>query len=316
MTQTPPARRMRLGIAPALEEGGMKGKTPRFKDIQAMAQAAERAGFDSLWLEDHLLFRFPNQPEQGCWEGFTFLSAVAAVTTRIALGSFVAATSFRNPALLAKMAESLDEISDGRFILGLGAGWHEPEYTAFGYLFDHRAARFEEALQIIVPLLREGQVDFAGQYYSARECVLRPRGPSQGQLPIWIGASKPRMLRLVARYADAWNTVWHRQPQGVRDVMPEFLAACQEVGRDPASIELTAGSFAEIVLPGEQRKPDAKGIGGQAEEVAAGLRGFADVGVRHLVLLVEPEDITGIERFARVIELLDEMEASAGQQPG
>lgn len=305
MTTNPPPRRMRLGIAPSIEEGGIAGKTPRFTDIQAMARAAEDAGFDSLWIEDHLLFRFPNQPEQGCWECFTLLGAIAATTSRIALGSFVAATSFRNPALLAKMADSLDEISNGRFILGLGAGWHEPEYTAFGYPFDRRAARFEEALQVIVPLLREGRVDFDGQYYQARDCVLRPRGPSPSGPPIWIGASKPRMLRLVARYADAWNTVWHRHPQGVSEVYPGFLAACHEVGRDPATIELTAGTFAEILAPGEQRHPDAKGIGGQAEEVAAALHGFAEAGVRHLVIVVTPDDIHGIERFARVIELLD-----------
>ncbi|HEY7835531.1 MAG TPA: LLM class flavin-dependent oxidoreductase [Ktedonobacterales bacterium] len=312
MANTPPARRMKLGIAPSIEENGINGQTPRFSDLRAMAHAAEDAGFDSLWIEDHFLFRFPNQPEQGCWEGFTFLGALAATTTRIALGSFVAATSFRNPALVAKMADSLDEISDGRFILGLGAGWHEPEYTAFGYPFDHRAARFEEALRIIVPLLREGHVNYAGQYYQARDCVLRPRGPSPTGPAIWIGASKPRMLRQVARHADAWNTVWHRQADGVSKVYPDLLAACQEVGRDPASIELTAGTFAEILAPGEQRKPDAKGIGGQADEVAAALHGFAEAGVRHLVLIVTPEDITGIERFAGVIERLDQMESAGG----
>lgn len=309
-SNTLPARRMKLGLYLDLDEAAMNGKTARFSDLRAMAQAAEQVGFDSLWLQDHLIFRFPNQPEVGCWECFTMLSALAATTSRITLGSFVAATSFRNPALLAKMADSLDDISDGRFVLGLGAGWHEPEYTAFGFPFDHRAARFAEALRIIVPLLREGQVDFAGEYYQARECVLRPRGPSKTGPKIWIGASKPRMLRLVAQYADAWNTVWHREAQGVRDVLPGFHAACQEAGRDPATIELTAGTFAEILLPGEQRKPDAKGIGGQAEEVAAALKGFADAGVRHLVVIVTPSDITGIERFARVHELLDQMEAA------
>jgi probable F420-dependent oxidoreductase len=307
MTNDKPARRMQLGVISTLDEGGMNGKTPRYQDVQAMAQAAEQANFDSFWLADHLIFRFPNQPEQGCWEVFTFLSAVAATTSRISLGPLVACTSFRNPALLAKMADSLDEISGGRLILGLGAGWHEPEYTAFGYPFDHRAARFEEALKIIVPLLREGQVDFAGEYYQARETVLRPRGPSGARLPIWIGARRPRMLKLVAHYADAWNTVWHKQAPGVTAVYPDLLAACQEVGRDPAAVELTAGTFARVLAPGEARAADETKIAGTPEEVATALKAFEDAGVRHLIVIVEPEDITGIERFARVIELLDQM---------
>jgi alkanesulfonate monooxygenase SsuD/methylene tetrahydromethanopterin reductase-like flavin-dependent oxidoreductase (luciferase family) len=149
--------RMKLGITLGIEEGSLQGRTPTFRDIQAMAQAAEQAGFDSLWVADHLIYRFPSREEEGTWEAFTMLSALAAVTKTIALGPLVACTSFRSPALLAKMADTLDEISGGRFILGLGAGWHQPEYEAFGYPFDHLASRFEEALQVIVPLLREGK---------------------------------------------------------------------------------------------------------------------------------------------------------------
>src|SRR5262249_29223461 len=164
-------RQMRIGVITDLSEDGWDGRTPRYKEIEAQARAAEAAGLDSFWLADHLLYRRTEQvaiDEMGCWEAFTFLSALAAATAHIQLGPLVAATSFRNRALLAKMADSLDEISGGRFILGLGAGWHQPEYDAFGYPFDHRAGRFEEALQVIVPLLREGRVDFAGHYYTAR----------------------------------------------------------------------------------------------------------------------------------------------------
>lgn len=307
MSNEKPARHMKLGVIPTLDEGGMNGKTPRYQDVIAMAQATEQAGFDSYWLADHLIFRFPNSPEQGCWEVFTFLSAVAAKTSRVSLGPLVACTSFRNPALLAKMADSLDEISDGRFILGLGAGWHEPEYTAFGYPFDRRAAHFEEALQIIVPLLRDGHVDFAGEFYQARETVLRPRGPSAGKVPIWIGASKPRMLKLVAQYADAWNTVWHKQAPGVTAVYPELLAACEAVGRDPATIELTAGTLARVLAPGEARPEDANRIAGSPEEVANSLKAFEDAGVRHLIVIAEPEDVAAIERFGRVIEIFDQL---------
>ena len=297
-------RQMKLGVMPGLSEIGFNGRAPRFCDIRAAALLAEQVGFDSFWLADHLIYRFPERDEQGIWEVFTFLGGLAAVTSRISLGPLVACTSFRNPALLAKMADSLDEISDGRFILGLGAGWHQPEYDAFGYPFDHLASRFEEALQIIVPLLREGHVDFQGQYYQARDCALRPRGPSRNGPPIWIGARKPRMLRLIARYADAWNTVWHRWPEGVEKVYPDMKQACEAEGRDPATLDLTAGTLVKLLGPGEARQEDYKGIQGEAEEVAEGLRGFEAIGVKHLVVVIEGSDITGFERFGRVFELM------------
>lgn len=301
--------RMKIGVMPdlgAMTYGGdpANKRTPRFRDIQELAQTAEQVGFDSFWLADHLQSGFPDKPVSGQWEVFTFLSGVAAVTKRIQLGPLVACTSFRQPTLLAKMADALDEISDGRFILGLGAGWHQSEYDAFGFPFDHKASRFEEALKIIVPLLRDGKVDFKGEYYEARECELIPRGPSPKGPPIWIGASKPRMLRLVATYADAWNTVWHRQAQGVLDAYAPMVEACEAVGRDPRTLELTAGTFARILAPGEARPEGVKGICGEAEEVAQALKTFADAGVKHLNVIINPNDVRGIERFAPVLETL------------
>ncbi len=174
-----------------------------FRDMRALALAAEAAGFDSFWLPDHLL---SEEEDQGFWDAFTILSAIAALTQRITIGSLVACASFRNPGLVAKIADTLDEVSQGRFVLGLGAGWYQPEHAAFGYPFDHLTERFEEALQIIVPLLRDGQADFSGAFVQARNARLIPRGPTPGGPPILIGARRPRMLRLVARYADAWNT--------------------------------------------------------------------------------------------------------------
>ncbi len=305
-----PNRRMKLGVILPMGEGDLDGRTAHYRDVLALAQAAEQIGLDSLWLADHLLARMPGEPEQGVWEVFTFLSALAVQTQHILLGPLVACTSFRNPGLLAKIAAGLDELSEGRFILGLGAGWHEPEYTAFGYPFDHRAARFEEALQIIVPLLREGQVDFQGEYYSARNSFLRPHGPSPKGTPIWIGAHKPRMLQLAARYADGFNTVWHESPGGAIPNLDAFRQACAEVGRDPATAELTVGTFADLLAPGEADKNDArnddeKHITGSAEEIAEALAGFADIGTQHLIVILDPPDLRGIERFARVVELLD-----------
>jgi probable F420-dependent oxidoreductase len=298
---------MKLGLIPSIDEASVNGQTPRYRDLQDTAQAAEQAGFDSLWLADHLIFRFPGKDEQGCWEVFTFLSALAAVTSRMQLGPLVACTSFRNPTLIAKMADSLDEISNGRFILGLGAGWHEPEYRAFGYPFDHLASRFEEALHIILPLLREGHVDFEGKYYQAREAVLRPRGPSKAGPPILIGARRPRLLELTARYADAWNTTaWTLGADHVASKYPDLLEACQKVGRDPATIEFTAAVGARLLAPGESKPANAPEITGTPEEVADMLRKFIAIGVKHLIVAVEPEGVVGVGRFARVIERLDQ----------
>ena len=153
--------------------------------------AGRGVGFDSVWLPDHLLFRFPGVRPQGVWDVWSLLSALAATTKRVEIGPLVACTSFRNPALIAKMADTIDEISGGRLILGLGAGWHKPEYDAFGFPFDHRVSRFEEAMQIIHGLLRDGHVDFEGKFYSARDCELRPRGPRPQGPPILWGPTVP-----------------------------------------------------------------------------------------------------------------------------
>ncbi len=187
-------RPMRIGINIQPAETALNGRTPRFSDVKDLALAAEAVGFDSFWLPDHFLFRPEVGDEIGCWEVFTFLSGLASVTTRITLGPFVAAAPFRNPALLAKMADALDEISNGRFILGLGAGNWESEHLTFGYPFDHRLARFEEALRIIRPLLRGERVDVHGSYYQVADCVLKPRGPSP---------SGPPNLDRIARRAHA-----------------------------------------------------------------------------------------------------------------
>lgn len=302
MTQNTSQKRMKIGIILDISEGSFEGRTPTFQDLQAMAQAAEQNGLDSLWLADHLIYRFPEQEELAPWEAFTMLSALAAVTTRIELGTMVASTSFRPPALFAKMADTLDEISRGRFILGLGAGWHQPEYDAFGYPFDHLAGRFDEALQVIVPLLREGHVDFQGQYYQVNNCVLRPRGPSKAGPPILIGARRPRMLRLVARYADAWNTAWHTDPAVVQERYAQLRSACAEVGRDPTTITLTAGTVVHL-QPGEGSETE-RAIIGSPEEIARQLHAFAAIGVAHLIVVLEPLTPASIEQFARITELV------------
>ena len=277
---------MKIGVAVPISEFGETGSTPSYAAIREFALRAEATGFDSIWLYDHLLFRRPDKPTLGIWEIWTLLSALAEATERVELGTLVLCVPFRNPALLAKMADTLDEVSGGRVILGLGAGWHQPEFDAFGFPFDHKVDRFEEALKIMAPLLREGTVDFTGTYASAPNCELRPRGPRPSGPPLLVAARGPRMLRLTAQYADAWNGAWYGNPTNFEADVATLHAACAEVGRDPATIELTAG--VNVSIPGfdpdPEESPDpTKVLTGSADEIAAGFAAFAALGVGHLM---------------------------------
>ena len=279
-----------------------------------MVQRAEELGYDSVWLPDHLILEItrPGSRPEGTWEGWSLLSAFAAATDRIHLGTLVICTAFRNPALLAKMADTVDEISNGRLTLGLGAGWCKREFDAFGYPFDHRVGRFEEALGIIAPLLREGHVDFDGTYYQARDCELRPRGPSPAGPSILIGSSSKgeRMLRLVAKYADVWNRDFDATNPGYEPYSMEDLrasqakldAVCEEIGRDPATLGRTVGVWVDL--------PTAPSRGwnaltGSPQEIAVGLRRYADAGYTQIQVWLNDGTVAGIEAFAPVLEEFD-----------
>src|SRR5262249_31601911 len=167
---------------------------------------AEEGGIDSLWVIDHLVLGNAERPEYGLHEAVSILAGLAAATSRPQLGTLVLATSFRPASTLAKMAATIDDMSDGRLILGLGCGWHEPEYTAFGFPSAHRVGRFEEALAIIEPALRGERVTFHGQWNSVDGLELLP--PARHDIPILIAGKGERMLRLVARHARLWNCAW------------------------------------------------------------------------------------------------------------
>ncbi|CAA9548739.1 MAG: hypothetical protein AVDCRST_MAG18-117 [uncultured Thermomicrobiales bacterium] len=307
-----PTRGLKIGMYVPFSERQMQGETPHWVDILAMARRAEAVGFDSLWVPDHLIQYYEGVAPRGGWECWSLVSALAASTSRVELGTIVTATSFRNPALLAKIVDTVEEISGGRVILGLGTGYHEPEYRAFGYPYDHPFSRFAEALTIIHGLLRHGRVDFVGQYYEARECELRPRGgPRPAGPPILIGSSGPKMLDLLARYADLWN-VWlvHgvSRPASIPPLRARVDAACRAVGRDPATVGRTATVLVDYVgtddlalrLMRPASTPEA--IVGDAPAVAAALRAFADEGIAHLQVFLQPNSLAGIERFAPVLE--------------
>lgn len=294
---------MKVGLILPMSDDEGAG-TPSWASIRELARRAEGGGADSVWIYDHLLLRLAGQAT-GIHEAWTLLTAVAVATTRVEVGTIVLATSFRNPALLAKMATTLDEISGGRLVLGLGCGWHEPEYAAFGYPFDHRVDRFEESLRIIAPLLREGAVTFVGAHHRAEGCLILPRGP-RDRIPILVGAKGPRMLRLAAELADAWNTAWFGMPDDrLLRRIADFRAACADVGRDPASVELTVGVTVKAEADEEwDRAGTPAALLAEPHVVADGLRAYAALGVGHVQLDVQPATpatfdrvLDGIARF-------------------
>ncbi|CAA9579826.1 MAG: hypothetical protein AVDCRST_MAG49-4665 [uncultured Thermomicrobiales bacterium] len=304
----------KLGVILPEGEGDLDGRTPRWADYLAMARLAEDVGFDSVWFVDHLIYRndASGRPPQGAWECWSVLSALAAVTRRVELGSLVTATSFRNPGLLAKIADTVDEISGGRLILGLGAGWNEVEYRMFGYPYDHRVDRFAEAFTIIDGLLRHGAVDFEGRYYSARECELRPRGPRPQGPPIMVGSRGPRMLRLTLPHVPIWNG-WladtSSQPSAYAPLAEAVDAACRDVGRDPASVERTVSISVDPSggrdfplhwsLLGDLNL--ALPLTGSTEEIASGIRAFGAQGVSHLQIYPVPPTLETIEALAPIL---------------
>jgi alkanesulfonate monooxygenase SsuD/methylene tetrahydromethanopterin reductase-like flavin-dependent oxidoreductase (luciferase family) len=302
-------RPLKVGLILPETERQMNGGSARWRDLEEMAHLGEEIGADSLWITDHLIQRHPGEEPRGMWECWSLITALAAITERPEIGTLVLCSSFRNPTLLAKMADTVDEISGGRLILGIGAGWHEPEYIAFGYPFDHRVDRFSEALQIISGLLRDGQIDFQGQYYEARDCELRPRGPRPGGPPIVVGASTagPRMLDLATRYADGWNTWFSSTGNTVEGLLPLLAkvdAACETAGRDPATLARSAAVIVEVG-PHEPSAMTGPPLTGSPAEIADGLRTHADAGLSHVQVWLEPNTPAGIEAFTPVLEELD-----------
>ena len=306
-TELKKKRPIKVGLILPDTEREMGGETPRWADIAAMARFGEEAGFDSLWVFDHLIYRPAGLEPQGPWECWSNLAALAAITSRVEIGPVVCCTSFRNPALLAKIAGTVEEISGGRLVLGLGAGWNPPDYAEFGFPFDHRVSRFEEALIIIHGLLRNCTIDFDGTYYSARDCELRPRGPRASGPPILIGSSAPRMLGLLAKYGDIWNA-WALQTVDEiiehRDIVD---AAMLTADRDPVSVERTVALLLDLPTatgrPSEETKVGFKAR--SPEEIAEHLLKYAEAGISHVQLMLDPNTMAGMKWAAQALEYID-----------
>lgn len=292
---------MTLGLNLPYSEGAMDGATPRWADILAMARAAEDVGFDAVWVSDHVGFGDPDGAWSGAWESWTLLSAIAASTTRVQLGTYVLAVPLRNPALLAKMAETLDEVSGGRVILGLGAGWNEPEFRSYGAPFDDRFDRFEDGLRIIAAMLRTGRSSHAGRVSLTRSARLAPRGPRPEGLPIMVGAAGPRMLRLTAELADHWNGGL-RMPDEVAPLLARLDAACRAAGREPATMTRSVEALVRTIPATDGLPPEERELRGTGDELVAALRTYAALGLDHLQVQLRPNTIEAVHAFRPILE--------------
>jgi alkanesulfonate monooxygenase SsuD/methylene tetrahydromethanopterin reductase-like flavin-dependent oxidoreductase (luciferase family) len=296
---------MKVGLI--LPMGSHANQPGAWPDVRAYALAAESAGLDSLWAFDHAIFRFAGQEERGALEPWTVLSLLGGITTRIELGTLVLGMRFRHPSILAKAAVTLDEATGGRLTLGVGAGWHDPEYQAFGLPLDNRLSRTEEGFEILRRLLDGERVTFEGRFLRTDDAVLLP--PPARRIPLLSSARGGRMMRIVARWADAWNGAWVARPDDpmLAGRMAELDRACEQVGRDPASLERTAGvsiRFPEADLPGPSGDRH-RDLMGDATELAAGLEAFAAAGYGHVMVWPEPLTIASVERIADAVSLLD-----------
>ena len=301
------ARPLKVGIQlPEVE------RVVRWAELAEMARTAEAIGLDSIWVGDHLLYRDRGPTPVAPWEAWSQLAALAAITTRVEIGPLVASTSFHNPAMLAAKANAVDEISGGRLILGVGAGWNEAEYRAYGFPFDQRVSRFEEAFTIVRGLLADGHVDFSGRFHEARDLPLLPPPARGGGPPIMVGSIGPRMLSITLPHVAAWNAwgPWFgNRVDGYRALHATIDAACREVGRDPASLERTVALI--VAMPGALGRGSSvseeafEPIAGDAETLAPALRAFADAGVAHVQLVLDPITLDSIAALEPVLAALD-----------
>jgi alkanesulfonate monooxygenase SsuD/methylene tetrahydromethanopterin reductase-like flavin-dependent oxidoreductase (luciferase family) len=293
--------KMRIGIVLPIAQEDDEGAVVPYPTLRGIARAAEAGRLDSLWVFDHLLFRGDGETH-GIHECWTILSAIAEATETVDLGTLVMCTGFRNPALLAKMAATLDHLSGGRLILGLGAGWHDPEYLAFGYPTDHKVGRFEESLAVITSLIRDGHADVEGRFVTARDAVLLP--PARRDMPILVAAKGPRMLELTARHADAWNLAWFGLPdERLMRIRGELAAACKRVGRDRTTLTDTVGVTIRYPRADATDEPTSPALTGKPEEIAAGLRAHADAGADHVIASLDPCTTENVAEFAEAVDL-------------
>ena len=310
-------RPFEVGVVLVTGQVGAERVTARWTEIRDLALQAEALGFDTVWAPDELLWRPKDRPQMGFWDGIAMLGAIAAVTSRIKVGSWVLSALHRNPGIIAKAAETLDEISGGRFVFGLGAGHEWPgQAHAFGLPEDHIYPRFEEALDVIVPLLREGRADLDGTYHAAHDLDHVPVGPRAGRIPLMIGGHGPKGMRHAARLADIWSCYAEKR-SSAEELAPKvaaFEAACADVGRDPLSIGRSAGvEVAPIADDGRDGRPAPGGaddalsdaITGPPEGIADALRALGALGFTQIECALNPQTPSSLETLSKTLRLLE-----------
>jgi probable F420-dependent oxidoreductase len=280
------AGRLRVGVQlPEVE------RHVSWPEYLLIARAAEDVGFDSIWVGDHALYRGDGREERGPWDAWTLLAALAACTERVRLGPLVACTAFAPPGLLARKAAAVHEVSGGRFVLGLGAGWNETEFRAFGIPFDHRASRFGEAFEIIRRLLAGERVTFEGRFHSVHDAVLLPAPVARP--PLMIGSTGERVLRIALAHADAWN-IWYdwygNTPEGFAKENARVSRLIREAGREPSDVMRSATVFVALERGGRDRPhtDDLLPLAGSPASIAKGLADLAAAGVDEAILVVSP----------------------------
>ena len=294
------SRPLRVGVQlPEVE------RVVRWPDYVAMAQAAEEVGFDSIWLGDHLLYRDDGRPERGPWDVWTMLAGLAAVTTRMRLGPLVACTAFHPPGVLARMAAAVDEISDRRLVVGVGAGWNEAEFRAFGLPFDARVSRFAEAFEIVRRLLAGERVTVAGRFHQVEDAVLLP--PPRRRPPLMIGTRGRRLLELTVAHVDAWNT-WYEwygnTPAGFAELNRKVDRIAGEAGREPSEIARSACVFVLLDRAARERPVDETAPPVE-RDLADHLRGLAAAGADEAILVLDPISEESIRAVGAELASLD-----------
>jgi probable F420-dependent oxidoreductase len=275
----------------------------RWPEYLVMARAVEDAGFDSIWVGDHYLYRGDGGRERGPWEAWTLLAALAAATERVRLGPLVACLAFHHPAVLAKQAATVHEVSGGRLVVGVGAGWNSTEFDAFGIPFDHRGSRFEEAFEIVRRLLAGERVSFDGRWHRVDDAVLLP--PPARRPMLMIGSTGARVLAAALPHVDVWNTWfdWYgNTAEGFSSRIVEIDVACERAGRDPATLERSACVLVQLDGSGERRvEAGVAPLRGSDDEVGAGLRAFAEAGAHELILVADPITETSIRHLGSIV---------------
>ena len=274
----------------------------RWPEYAALARAAEETGFDSVWVGDHLLYRGDGRPERGPWDCWTLLAGIAAVTERVELGPLVACTAFRPPGQLARVAAAVDELSGGRLRVGLGAGWNETEFRAFGLPFDHRVSRFEEAFEIVRRLLAGERVTFDGRYHRVVDALLLPR-PAR-RPPLMVGGDGDRLLAATLPHVDEWNAWFNRfgnRAEGLPALFERVDAACERAGRDPATLERSVCVLVEVDGCSGERAQEPATPPIEAGGLASELDALGQAGVDEVILVLDPINERSIRSLRTVL---------------